>query len=143
MSDSLHVGAEIEAYCSPCHEMRWHVITALVDDRPVKVECRSCRKQHAYRLGPPGSGASVPRAGTGAKSRAAAGKPATPQVDIASLDARAARPYAPGTTFANGDVVRHPSFGLGLVTALPGAQKITVHFSSGPRTLVHDRKPPG
>ncbi len=139
MADSLHVGAEIEAYCSPCKEMRWHVITALVGDRPIKVECRSCRKQHSYRTGPPGTSVTVARSASG-KPRAGA-KAVAPAFDVSSLDARAAKAYAPATTFAQGDVVRHPSFGLGLVTALAGPQKLSVHFPSGPRTLVHDRKP--
>jgi hypothetical protein len=131
----LQVGAEVEAYCSPCADMRWHVIVALVGDRPVKVECRSCRKQHSYRTGPPGSGATTSRS-TKPKSKTA---PREPEVDLSRIDARIAKPYAPSTTFVTGDVVRHTNFGLGLVTALSGPQRVTVHFPSGPRTLVHDR----
>jgi hypothetical protein len=35
--------------------------------------------------------------------------------------------------------VRHPSFGCGLVTALPAAQRMEVAFQDGKRLLVHDR----
>ena len=142
MSEPLHVGSEIEAYCSPCKDQRWHIIVALVGDRPVKVECRSCRKQHGYKLGPPGTptpGASKARAPRAAAKRA----DEAPTYDLAALSSRAseAKPYAPSTTFAAGDVVRHPTFGLGLVATLAGPQRIDVRFPSGPRTLVHDRKP--
>ncbi len=139
MSEFVHVGSEIEAYCGSCKDMRWHVIVALVGDRPVKVECISCKKQHGFRLA---------AAGTASASRTPqARKPATkkasePGFDLSALHARSreARGYAPSETYAAGDVVRHPSFGLGIVATLAGPQRIDVRFQSGPKVLVHDRK---
>lgn len=132
MSD-LHVGGEVEAYCGSCKDVRWHVVVALVGDRPVKVECQSCHKQHGYR-----SSAATPSTRS---PRSAANKPATPVFDVSALQSRAheARAYAPAQTFKVGDVLRHPTFGLGLVQATPAPQKIDVRFASGAKLLVHAR----
>jgi hypothetical protein len=137
MSD-LHTGGEVEAYCGSCKDMRWHVIVAMVGDSPVKVECVSCHKQHGYRTGPAlakGSGA-APK-----KKAAKTSAKAEPVFDMNALNARAheARAYAPAQTFQVGDILRHPTFGLGLVQAVPAPQKMDVRFPSGPRLLVHGR----
>ena len=141
MNNGVHVGGEVESYCGSCKDMRWHIVVAMVGDVPMKVECVSCHKQHGYRTGPPGSTskAAKPR-GPSVKKRAAA-EPAT--FDLSMLHSRAhlARAYAPAQTFSKGDVVRHPTFGLGIVADTPSAQKMDVRFESGPRLLVHDRKP--
>jgi hypothetical protein len=136
MSEPIHVGSEIEAFCGSCKEQRWHVIVALVGDRPVKVECLSCKKQHGFR-----TSASTPSPRSSG-SRAPRSTPPT-TFDLSALQARAseARTYSPSETFLAGDVVRHPSFGLGLVASLAGPQRIDVRFPSGPKVLVHDRKP--
>ena len=49
------VGAETQAYCTTCRTMREHVIVAMVDKKPAKVECTECHKQHLFRAGPPGA----------------------------------------------------------------------------------------
>lgn len=52
---------------------------------------------------------------------------------------RAARPYAPSTTYAVGDRVAHPTFGIGTVRTV-SATKVEIGFADGPRTLVHARR---
>lgn len=130
----------MEAYCGSCKDSRWHIVVAMVGEVPAKVECVSCHKQHGYRTGPAGTGKA---ARTSVKKRAAA--PQAPTFDLSALQSRAhlARAYAPAQTYAVGDVVRHPTFGLGIVTGTAAAQKMDVRFESGPRLLVHDRKPAG
>ena len=136
MENAVHVGGEVEAYCGSCKDSRWHIVVAMVGELPAKVECVSCHKQHGYRTGPAGTGKVVR---PGAKKRPAV--PQAPAFDLSMLKSRAhlARAYAPTQTYALGDVVRHPTFGLGLVTGTPSAQKMDVRFESGPRLLVHDR----
>lgn len=133
---SVHVGGELEAYCGGCKDTRWHVIVALVGEVPVKVECVSCHKQHGYRTGP-----AVASARSSAPRKAKAPAKAEPAFDMSALHARAheARAYAPAQTFKVGDVLRHPTFGLGLVQGTPGPHKMDVRFPSGPRLLVHDK----
>ncbi len=53
---------------------------------------------------------------------------------------RPARDYAASQTFAVGDLIQHPKFGRGAVTAA-GIQKIDVEFPDGKKlTLIHARK---
>lgn len=136
----VHVGSEIEAYCGSCKDLRWHIVVAFVGDRPVKVECVSCKKQHGYRTAAAGA---KPARAAGTRKPSAKKAAATEAVfDFAMLDRRAgeARAYSPGETYAPGEVLRHPSFGLGLIAALAGPQRIDVRFRTGPKVLVHDRK---
>src|SRR5262245_22486460 len=139
MAEELKVGGELDAWCTSCRQMKWHVIVALVGGKPAKVECNGCGKQHQYRAAPPGSSTSGGSASAGGekekKPRASkAAAPAAPAVDFDSLvggrggDARA---YSPNERFAVGDVVRHPNFEIGVVTAAPAAQKIEVTFRVG------------
>jgi len=48
----------------------------------------------------------------------------------------AARPYAPKASFAEGEAIDHPKFGVGRVVKVAG-RKIDVEFEGGRRTLVH------
>jgi hypothetical protein len=62
--------------------------------------------------------------------------PETPEIE-----ARPEQPYAIATTYAAGDRIRHPKFGLGVVEdVLEG--KVAVRFDDGVRALVHARKRP-
>src|SRR5262245_30516239 len=137
MAEEYKVGGELDAWCTSCRLMKWHTIVALVAGRPAKVECQGCGKQHQHRAQPPGTatGEKKPRA-------ARAASPAAPSVDFDTLLAgrtSEARAYSPNETFALNDVVRHPSFDIGVVTATPAPQKIEVTFRDGKKILLHDR----
>jgi hypothetical protein len=138
--EAIKVAGEVESFCSACKQMKDHVVVAVVDGVPAKVECMGCHRQHGYRPHLPGASkpprSARPRA---EKVRAAKHEPAGDL--LAKLDAaeRNARPYSPRTRFAIDDGVSHPTFGVGVVLALPGPQKIEVAFRQGKRLLVHDR----
>jgi hypothetical protein len=139
--EQLKVGGETQAYCTSCRTMREHVIVAMAEGKPAKVECSECHKQHLFRAGPPGTKtASGSRTSTARSKKAAEAPRQLPQIDIAAqIAGREVRGYDPKVGFAVGDVVKHPSFGVGLVTGLPGAQKMEVTFESGAKLLAHDR----
>jgi hypothetical protein len=139
---AFSVGGDVEAYCTTCKMMKDHVIVAMVGDKPAKVECAGCHKQHVYRAGPPGTKPErVPRTRTSRASEPEAPPQATLSEIAAKLVGREgeAKPYSPMTRFALDEVVKHPSFGVGLVTALPAAQKVEIAFPSGRKLLLHDR----
>ena len=140
MSEEPKVGGETQAWCTTCKKMNEHVIVALVGERPAKVECVSCHKQHVFRAGPPG----IKSAKSGTRTRKSSPSlPAAEPIDLAALVAgRPTRGYDPNTRFAVGEVVTHPSFGIGLVTLLPGPQKVEVAFQIGAKLLTHDRGAP-
>ena len=52
---------------------------------------------------------------------------------------RPARPYSASATFTVGELVEHPKFGRGSVTAV-ATQRMDVEFPEGKMTLVHARK---
>ena len=134
--DEVKVGGETEAWCTTCKMMKNHVIVALVAEgiRPAKVECLGCGKQHVYRPHPPGTAKPRP-------VRSAAVKSPTPGPEDldAKIAGKEARIYSPKERYVLEDVVTHPTFGKGLVIALPAAQKMEVAFSSGRKLLVHER----
>lgn len=49
-------------------------------------------------------------------------------------------PYATGETFAIGDVITHPKFGIGIVVGLKEGNKMYVAFRDDTRRLVHGLK---
>jgi len=133
------VGGDVEAYCTTCKTMKDHVIVAMLGERPGKVECAGCHKQHAYRPNPPGQkSASEPRA---RKSAPAVSAPPIVEALEARLAGREAeaRVYAPGERYTIDDIVKHPTFGLGVVVSLPAAQKVEIDFRGGRKLLLHDR----
>jgi hypothetical protein len=138
MAEELKVGGELDAWCTSCRLMKWHTIVAIVDGKPAKVQCQGCSKQHQYRAQPPGDKpAKTPRA------RASKAEPAAPAVDFETLVAgreAEAKTYSPNDTYALNDIVRHPTFGVGVATAIPGPQKVELSFRDGTKkVLLHDR----
>lgn len=149
--DQVKVGGETSAYCTSCRAMRHHVIVAMVGKDPAKVECLSCHKQHNYKAGPPGSGARSKKTPTDAAARRGRAKaeapvPAGQHPLDALLQVRAvseARAYRPEERYAVGDLLSHPSFGLGAVAATPAPGKIEVIFREFSKLLMHERPPAG
>jgi hypothetical protein len=144
MAEELKVGGELDAWCTSCRLMKWHTIVALVGGKPAKVECQGCGKQHQYRAQPPGSstaekGERAPRARAAKAATAAA-----PMVDfdtlLAGRSSGEARAYSPNERFELNELVRHPSFDVGVVSATPAPQKVEITFRDGSKKiLLHDR----
>jgi hypothetical protein len=130
----IRVGGEIDAFCSRCELVLAHTVHAVVAGRPVRVECNTCHAVHAVREA--ARAAPRPRP-TGERRKAAA---TTVGLD-ALLAARPgpALPYSPRQAYAAGDVLDHPIFGRGLVSALREGGKMEVTFRSAVRILVHGR----
>src|ERR1700745_4116855 len=121
MAEELKVGGELDAWCTSCKLMKWHTIVALVGSKPAKVECQGCHKHHQYRAAPPGTstGASGEKKPRASKAAAAAAVPAVDFYALVGGRAAEARPYSPDTKYALGDLVQHPTFEIGVVTATP------------------------
>ena len=45
----LSVGGPIEARCTKCRKNTNHIIVAMAEEVPAKVECNTCSGQHKYR----------------------------------------------------------------------------------------------
>ena len=130
----IRVGGEVDAFCNRCGLVLAHTIHAVVGGRPVKVECNTCHSVHRHRGG---TGPSARPAGSRAPREKAA---VVPFEDLlAARDQAAARRYSPRDTFAVDEVVDHPTFGRGFVSAVRDAGKVEITFRSDVKVLVHGR----
>jgi hypothetical protein len=139
MATTPGVGQDIEALCGRCGQV-WHVVMAKMGERIAKVVCKRCGGNHRYRneeeeaadIARPARAARGPASGrSGSRSR----KP-SPVLSVPAFDpTKPVRPYAAGASYAPGERIAHPSFGVGVVAGSPGAGKIDVVFPTGPRVL--------
>ncbi len=132
----VKVGGEVDAFCTRCELTLAHTVHAVVAGRPVKVECNTCHVVHRYR----GSAGQAPRSGAKPEARARARPEVVGFQDLLAKKRQAdARPYTSGRTYALDDVVDHPIFGRGFVSAVRDGGKIEVTFRSDVKLLVHAR----
>jgi hypothetical protein len=130
------VGKNVDSWCTKCKLMLAHTIEAAKGDKITRVHCNTCGAQHAYRPNPPGK-----KGSTGRSTRVSqGGKEAVAASDFATIlrgkDPAKARPYLLSERFQAAELIRHPRFGIGLVTAVKDPTKIEVAFADGVKTLV-------
>ena len=119
-----------------------HTVEAMVEGKITRVHCNTCRGQHAYRPDAPGAAAKGTAKGTGTARKSSAKKAAdaTPKRSeyetlLRGRTGSTARTYATSERFAPGEIIKHTSFGLGVVVAERDSVKIDVHFPDGPKVL--------
>lgn len=163
------VGRDIEAWCgaAKCNRLQEHTIVAMVGLQIVQVRCKICGGTHKFKSAreavettsrPRAAGAASGEAVTprpkpakpaaGASAAAGPSKAAAAAANAAQvLWQRAMRernthnplPYAPTLQPKAGDVIQHPTFGLGLVEGLLDG-KAKILFATGVRLLVVGRE---
>lgn len=141
------VGGEVDAFCTRCKMTLAHTILAMVGTTIARVECNTCRGQHAFRSAP-GSSSSRTRSSSSFGASSTATKAASRESLVKAVssfeeqlrgkDLTRARKYSPKETFAVDDVIDHPTFGLGLVRVVR-QDKVEVAFKAQERTLIHGR----
>jgi hypothetical protein len=133
------VGGEVDALCTKCELVLAHTVIAMVGGSPVKVECNTCHGVHRYRV----SVATKERSGPPKPRAARASKKGVPVISfdelLVSKRVGAAVPYAVKQTYGVDDVVDHPTFGRGFVSAVRDGGKIEVTFRSDVKVLIHGR----
>jgi hypothetical protein len=139
MATTPGVGQDIEALCGKCGQV-WHVVMAKMGDKIAKVVCKRCHGQHRYRNENDEAADAAQSAGGGratASSRSAGrSRKPSPMPSIPIFDpTKPARPYASSASYALGERIAHPTFGVGVVAGSPGAGKVDVMFPAGPRVL--------
>jgi hypothetical protein len=140
----LKPGDNIDSWCGTCKLMLAHTIEAMVGQKPARVHCNTCNTQHSYKAHKPGEGTGkgtgkVTR-GDGARRTSTAKPRATHyQKALNGKDVTLAKRYSITENYALGDVLDHPSFGVGVTTAVREGAKIEVIFEAGVKILVHGR----
>lgn len=148
----LTATSEVDAYCTKCKMDLNHRIVAMEGAKIARVECLTCRGQHNYRK--PKSGARAP---AGKRRGPPPSRPSTP---LARARARASsatqlkqrweqatvgKPPGDFTAYridkvlSAGQLVRHKTFGDGVVSELMEDNKVEVLFEIGAKTLAHGR----
>lgn len=136
-------GSDVDAYCSKCRMDLMHVVIACDAKKILRVECKTCRGQHAYKHVPASAnkkGTGVPKAkkkATGAKGSRS--RPSAYDEAIMGRDISQAISYQTSETYHSGDVINHHSFGIGVVTRLLSDAKVQVAFDGAERILIHAR----
>jgi hypothetical protein len=138
-------GDHIEARCTRCREVTNHIVVALVEGRVARVQCNICDGIHNYY--PPAEPRTVtPRPAVVKPAPAAKAPRATARAtqaaereewETATRNAETGNvvPYAMDSSFRVGDLVRHPSFGLGTVKTLVPPGKVAILFEAGVKLL--------
>ena len=127
-TSEIRTGGTVDSWCGKCKMILAHTIEAIVDDRPARVHCNTCNSQHTYKASAPAKTGRTP-------------KPRTTRYQGLIKESSTAAPkiYSPKEKYQSGDVLRHPSFGVGVTTAVKDDTKIEVLFESGSKVLVHGR----
>ncbi|NOJ95369.1 hypothetical protein D7W82_21010 [Corallococcus sp. CA049B] len=139
------VGGEVDAQCTRCKMNLAHTILAMVGPKIVRVRCNTCGGDHAFR----GAAGVTDRPTKAATTRAprAASSGGTTRAEkvvisfdeqLAGKDLASAPKYSPKDTYKVDQVLHHPTFGVGLVTAVRG-DKVDLTFRTDTKTLVHGR----
>jgi Fe2+ transport system protein B len=131
------VGGEIDATCTRCRMELAHTILAMVGTKVARVRCNTCGSDHVYR----GTQSSSRSAASRTRAATAEKTPKTViafEAQLAALDVSKAEEYRADHTYAVDQVVRHPTFGLGIVRAVR-QDKMDVAFKAAERTLVQGR----
>src|SRR5207249_2876704 len=136
------LGGTIDSWCGKCNLILAHTIEAMVGDKPARVHCNTCKAQHSYK---PREPVKTPRqvrereAGGSRGPQPAKARASRYEVLLKRKDMGLAKRYSPTSNYALGDVLEHPSFGVGVATAVKDGTKIEVLFEHGSKVLVHGR----
>lgn len=114
MDKQLHVvGERTEKLCTVCNEERGHIVASVNKRGQInRVDCPKCGTRSAFKQS----------ASTAQRSSAKPGSP-----------------YDRKHTYRAGQMMMHPNYGQGEVTALIEPMKIDVLFSDRLRRLIHSR----
>ena len=103
------IGDRVDQMCITCNEERGHVVVSVSKKGSItRVGCPMCGSRVTYRAG-----------------------------TMRRASAKGSAPYDPARTYRKGQILMHPTFGEGEVTAIIEPQKMDVLFADRVRRLIH------
>lgn len=138
----IEAGSEIDSRCLKCKDVTNHTVIAMTDGKVAKVECNVCGGRHNYRPEKPESAGTAKRKATRAASIASAKLAKTEALFeelVADRGPSEARAYSMTDIYKEGDLLDHPTFGMGVVTETVMPDKIEVLFRQESRLLICGR----
>lgn len=141
MRKKLSAGDIVDARCTRCRTVTNHTIVAMVEERPVRVQCNTCNGVHNYHSPAaaerPSRTAAERVAASPRKSRSSAQAAAQEEWEAASrgADPSSVARYEMGRGYKVNELIQHPVFGLGLVKTTIKPNKMEVLFEGGVKLL--------
>ncbi len=135
-SKKISAGDEIDSRCLKCKDVTNHTIVAMVEKEIAKVECNVCRARHKYRAPETKKPVKKKAAKKSTRTSKEAKQIALFEEMTAGLDQDKAITYAMTETLKEGDLLNHPTFGLGFVTNTIKPNKIEVIFREYSKVLI-------
>ena len=133
----------------------------MVGDAVKKVECKTCGSHHLYRrpkserdermrmletkraaadAKPRGEGRTTAAERLTAAQKAERDQTTAWEKAIAGQPSTAFKPYRITLTLSQGELIRHPKFGDGVVARVIDRGKAEILFKDGPRTMAHGQQ---
>jgi hypothetical protein len=137
---STGVAKEVLAYCTSCKMDLNSVVVAMKGDRVAKVQCFTCKKEHAYKAP---KGITTPPKSKKVKKAEAAAEAASHSIEaeweklMAQHREAPMIPYNTKGIFGLGDKLNHPTFGDGIVGKLIYPNKLEVIFRTDVKILIY------
>jgi hypothetical protein len=129
----------------------YHMVVAMKGDRIVKVQCKTCRKDHVYKApkgvtdpgaAPPPKTASTRKSRASGESKSEAVPVETEWVRMMNIHPGGpSKGYSAKGQFELGDKIDHPTFGEGIVGKVIFPNKIEVVFRHDVKTLICGGQP--
>lgn len=116
MENQLHtVGERVEKFCVACGEQLGHVVKSVTKQgRISRVSCAACGLSGTF-------------------------KASAKVLGVQELSTKTGAPYDRTRTYRPGQIMVHPTFGVGAVTTVFAANTIDVLFLDRVRRLIHAR----
>mgnify|MGYP001048103249 FL=1 len=129
-SKPLSAGDPIEARCTKCRKNTNHIVIAMVEEAPAKVQCNTCSREHKFR--PP----TVPKKPTALRTvQPKEAERNEWELLRPGMNTAKATDYSMTDAYKVKALINHPVFGIGLVQRLAGSQKIEVLFQDGKKLM--------
>ena len=131
MNNTIEVGENILSYCGKCKADSLHIIFAMENSKISKVTCESCGAKHNYRK-PKSLTEDKPSKNTKSAASRKIKKSSKKRNDILeNHDTNTVLNYSIKQNYNESSIIRHSSFGIGVVTKKIGQEKIEVEFENG------------
>ena len=140
---SVKAGSNIDSWCTKCKLVLAHTIEAVLGSLIKRVVCNTCKGKHQYK-------AHAPNAVVPSKTKYIAAKNTSKKSEqvvknssysklIEERNNLEAINYSIKSKLIKGNLIKHQSFGLGVVIEDKEIYKIEVLFETGIKVLAHNR----
>lgn len=145
----IEIGSEIESICTKCKIPTAHVITGLKGNTITKVMCKICLTYHKPKYeekimtssrGKATAKKASPKSLKEKKPKTRESRKWNRLLKKVNFEDEEALDYHMSETYESDSVIRHPNFGVGVITDVTSKKKIQVFFQDGEKTLVHNWK---